>query len=136
MHNSLHMPKMAYIIGKRVRRNEDYDMGIMTVFHMVVAVFGAYMIGAALGMKKSGKVSSMVIAEEELRRCRDKQSFIDYLYWKEAVFGGVVLLAGVLGIINDLVVSLGAFRIVQMLLFLAAFLWFQSELRKAREKFL
>ncbi|MFR4352200.1 MAG: hypothetical protein ACLT3H_11095 [Roseburia sp.] len=119
-----------------MRRNEDYDMGIMTVFHMVVAVFGAYMIGAALGMKKSGKVSSMVIAEEELRRCRDKQSFIDYLYWKEAVFGGVVLLAGVLGIINDLVVSLGAFRIVQMLLFLAAFLWFQSELRKAREKFL
>ena len=119
-----------------MRRNEDYDMGIMTVFHMVGAVFGAYMIGAALGMKKSGKVSSMVIAEEELRRCRDKQSFIDYLYWKEAVFGGVVLLAGVLGIINDLVVSLGAFRIVQMLLFLAAFLWFQSELRKAREKFL
>ena len=22
MHNSLHMPKMAYIIGKRVRKNE------------------------------------------------------------------------------------------------------------------
>ena len=42
----------------------------------------------------------------------------------------------VLGIINDKVVSLGAFNVVELLIFLAAFLWFQSQLRKAREQFL
>lgn len=55
---------------------------------------------------------------------------------KEAVFGALIIAVGVLGIINDKVVSLGAFNVVELLIFLAAFLWFQSQLRKAREQFL
>ena len=53
-----------------------------------------------------------------------------------AVFGALIIAVGVLGIINDKVVSLGAFNVVELLIFLAAFLWFQSQLRKAREQFL
>lgn len=34
-------------------------MDVMLVFDAVVALFGAYMIGSALQMKKSGKINSI-----------------------------------------------------------------------------
>lgn len=111
-------------------------MDVMLLFDIVIVIFGAYMVGAALKMKKTGVISSAVITPEEIAKCRDKQGFIAFMYWKEALFGGLVALVGILGIINDLVVSLGAFNVVEMLVFLAAFLWFQNELRKARGKYI
>lgn len=111
-------------------------MDVMLIFDVVIAIFGVYMIGAALKMKKTGKISSAVITAEEIARCRETKEFIAFIYWKEAVFGALIIAVGVLGIINDKVVSLGAFNVVELLIFLAAFLWFQSQLRKAREQFL
>lgn len=111
-------------------------MDVMTIFDVVILLFGVYMVGAALKMKKTGEISSAVITPEEIAKCRHKKEFIDFIYWKEAAFGVLVALVGGLGIINDQVVSLGGFNVIEMLVFLAAFLWFQSELRKAREKFL
>ena len=110
-------------------------MDVMLIFDVVIAIFGVYMIGAALKMKKTGKISSAVITAE-IARCRKTKEFIAFIYWKEAVFGALIIAVGVLGIINDKVVSLGAFNVVELLIFLAAFLWFQSQLRKAREQFL
>ena len=98
-------------------------MDVMLIFDVVIAIFGVYMIAAALKMKKTA-------------RCRKTKEFIAFIYWKEAVFGALIIAVGVLGIINDKVVSLGAFNVVELLIFLAAFLWFQSQLRKAREQFL
>ena len=43
-------------------------MDVMLVFDAVVALFGAYMIGSALHMKKSGRINSMVLAQEELKK--------------------------------------------------------------------
>ncbi len=111
-------------------------MDVMLIFDVVIAIFGVYMIAAALKMKKTGKISSAVITAEEIARCRKTKEFITFIYWKEAVFGALIIAVGVLGIINDKVVSLGAFNVVELLIFLAAFLWFQSQLRKAREQFL
>ena len=97
-------------------------MDVMLIFDVVIAIFGVYMIGAALKMKKTGKISSAVITAEEIARCRKTKEFIAFIYWKEAVFGALIIAVGVLGIINDKVVSLGAFNVVELLIFLAAFL--------------
>lgn len=109
---------------------------VMTIFNAIIVIFGLYMVIAALKMKKSGEISSTVIAQEEIASCRDKNGFIDFMYWREAAFGGIVFLMGVLGLVNDLVISLGKFSLVQMVLFLGAFFWFQHELGKARRTFL
>lgn len=133
--NSLHIGFAALIMKKNVLIWRNF-MDVMTIFDAVITIFGLYMIGAAVKMKKTGEISSAVITAEEIRKCKDKKGFIAFIYWKEAVFGALIVLVGILGIINDQVVSLGAFNIVEMLVFLAAFLWFQSQLRKARERFL
>ena len=101
-------------------------MDVMLVFNVVVALFGAYMIWSALQMKKSGKINSMVLAQEELKKVKDTKGFIEFLYWREMLFGALVLIVGVLGVLS----------ILEVIIFLAAFIWFQNSLAKAREKFL
>ena len=51
-------------------------MDVMLVFNVVVALFGAYMIWSALQMKKSGKINSMVLAQEELKKVKDTKGLI------------------------------------------------------------
>lgn len=111
-------------------------MNVMIIFNVVILGFGIYMIAAALKMKKTGEISSAVITEEEIAKCKDKQGFVEFMYWREAAFGVMVALVGALGLLDDLVVSLGVINIIVMVVFLIGFFWFQTGLRKAREKFL
>ena len=109
-------------------------MDVMLVFDAVVALFGAYMIGSALHM--SGRINSMVLAQEELKKVKDTKGFIEFLYWREMLFGALVLIVGVLGVLNETVMPIGKASILEVIIFLAAFIWFQNSLAKAREKFL
>lgn len=111
-------------------------MDVMFLFDIVIMLLGIYMIFAAFKMRKTGEISPVIITPEEIARCRNKSGFIAFMYWKEAVFGGVLAAVGVLGVVNDKVIALNAYNVIELLLFLAAFLWFQEELRKARAKFI
>lgn len=82
-------------------------MDVMLVFDAVVTLFGAYMIGSALHMKKSGRINSMVLAQEELKKVKDTKGFIEFLYWREMLFGALVLIVGVLGVLNETVMPIG-----------------------------
>ena len=64
------------------------------------------------------------------------KGFIDFLYWREMLFGALVLIVGVLGVLNETVMPIGKASILEVIIFLAAFIWFQNSLAKAREKFL
>lgn len=111
-------------------------MNVMIIFNIVIMGFGIYMVAAALKMKNTGEINSAVITEEEIAKCKDKKAFIEFIYWREAVFGVMVVIVGALGLVDDLIVSLGSFNFIEMIVFLLGFIWFQSGLRKAREKFL
>ena len=111
-------------------------MKVMIVFDAVILLFGIYMVISSLQMKKSGKINSMVIAEEEMKKCKDAAGFISFIYWREALFGGIVALTGLIGIINELTNFLGKLTLVELVVFLGSFLWFQNGLKTAREKFL
>lgn len=110
-------------------------MDIMTVFDLVIFGFGIYMVAAALKMKKTNVISTVLITAEESAKCTDKEGFIRDMYWREALLGALMILLGALGVVSDCIVSLGAFNIVEMVLFLAVFLWFQRGLSRARKQF-
>ena len=74
--------------------------------------------------------------EEELKKVKDTKGFIEFLYWREMLFGALVLIVGVLGVLNETVMPIGKASILEVIIFLAAFIWFQNSLAKAREKFL
>jgi len=49
---------------------------------------------------------------------------------------GIVALVGLIGIINELTNFLGKLTLLELVIFLGSFLWFQNSLKTAREKFL
>ncbi len=110
-------------------------MNVMLIFDVIIVVFGAYMIFQGFGMKKKGEISAVLITPEEILKCKDTSGFIAEMYWKEAAFGGVIILVGILGLVNDLVCALGVLNFIRVAGFLVMFLWFQTSLQKARGKF-
>ena len=50
-------------------------MKVMLVFDAVILLFGIYMVISSLQMKKSGRINAMVIAEEEMKKCKDTAGF-------------------------------------------------------------
>jgi hypothetical protein len=110
-------------------------MDIMTVINAVILLFGIYMAVAALLMKKKGIVNDLIVPKEEIHKCKDTAAFIHFIYWKEAAFGGILAVAGGLGIISQFVISFGNLKYVGLAIFLFAFLWFQLQLKNARERF-
>ncbi len=96
-------------------------MDVMLVFNVVVALFGAYMIWSALQMKKSGRINSMVLAQEELKKVKDTKGFIEFLYWREMLFGALVLIVGVLGVLNETVMPIGKASILEVIIFPCSF---------------
>ncbi len=110
-------------------------MWIMTVFDLLVLGIGVYMAAAALHMKRTGSVGTMLVTEEEMRLCRDKDGFIAAVYGKEALFGGLMALLGAVGLLCSVLTVPGWFKYVRMAVLLAAFLWFQNGMNRARKTF-
>lgn len=110
-------------------------MNAMVIFDVVITLFGFYMILSSFQMKKTGVISSTVVSKQEIMNCKNPTEFIAFMFWKEAVFGAVIMVVGALSLIDELVVSLGPVNFAEMIIFLVAFIWFTRELRKAREQF-
>ena len=62
-------------------------MKVMLVFDAVILLFGIYMVISSLQMKKSGRINAMVIAEEEMKKCKDTAGFIAFV-WRNRGTGG------------------------------------------------
>lgn len=109
---------------------------VMLVFDIVIALFGVYMIVTSLKMKRTGQINEILLAKDELKKCKDTDGFIAFIYWREAVFGVCVLLVGILGILDKTVLSLGKINYVELIVLLVGYVWFQHSLNQARDRFL
>lgn len=114
----------------------DLNTIMMPVLDAVIAIMGLYLIFAGWKMKKNNEISALLIAEEERKKCKNKEGFIQDIYWKEMVFGVAMVIVSVLGFVNEFVTRLGKFNYVELAVFLLVFLWFQHELVAARSKYL
>lgn len=118
------------------RRDMDLNTIMMPVLDAVIAIMGVYLIFAGWKMKKTNEISVLLIAEEERKKCKNKERFIQDIYWKEMTFGVAMTIVAVLGFINEFVTKLGKFNYIELAVFLLVFIWFQHELVAARGKYL
>lgn len=111
-------------------------MDFMLIFDLVIAGLGVYLIYSSLKMKRTGELSTIVVSQEDMARCKNKQGFIEAIAMKSVYFGSVALVYGLLAILNDLYAILGKyFNMVGAVVFIGAWIWFASALRKAREEY-
>lgn len=111
-------------------------MNVMILFDAIMTVLGTYLLFMAQKMKRERHVPSFLITEQDLMRCRDQAGLSEYLFPRIVIFSVVILVFGILGLVNDLVISLGnVVNIVMILIFLVAWVWFSAQLRKARKNY-
>ncbi|MCM1256582.1 MAG: hypothetical protein NC307_01875 [Roseburia sp.] len=111
-------------------------MDFMLIFDLVITGLGLYLIYSSLKMKNTGELSTIVVNQEDMARCKNRQGFIDAIAMKSVCFGVIALIFGVLAIVNDMYALLGKyFNLIGAVVFIGTWLWFAGQLRKAREQF-
>ncbi|MCR5144063.1 MAG: hypothetical protein K6B67_01995 [Lachnospiraceae bacterium] len=112
------------------------NINFMIVFNFILLFLGVYLLYAAVKMKKDEIIPRAFVAEEEMKSCTDEAGFARFLYPRTLVFSIASLLVGIEGVVNDMIVELnGHINIVMIIVFLAAWLYFSSALRKGRGEY-
>ena len=112
------------------------DFQIYQIFYVILAVLGIYLICSVGRMKRKEEISSLIIPQEELAKCRNKRGFIEEMTKSMLLFGIITLLYGVFGIVNSLFSAFGwGYELIGISLFLIVYGWFYKELRKGIEKY-
>lgn len=110
---------------------------ILSVFDVIIAVLGIYLITSAVKMKKTKEIGTVILTPEEIGRCKRKEELAEFLCWREMVLGVVFLLFGFIRLLDTYVLKIGGvLDILLMIVLIIAVLWFFKSLQTARAEFL
>ncbi len=116
---------------------ENFNM--LTLFDILLVIFGAYMLFSGQRMKNSGKISTLIVPESEIQKIGNKKDFIKEVYGKMMVFAGIIMLYGAFGILTDFIPNIpGAAmgNIIGVIIFFVAMVWFFRSLINAKKKYM
>lgn len=117
--------------------NETVTLLILSAFDVIILIFGIYLIFSGMKTKKTKEIGTLVLTEEEIRRCEQKEALADFLYWREAVMGSVFVLFGVIRLLDKYLLKIGGvLDITLMVVLLVTAFWFFKCLQTARAQFL
>ncbi|MDD6481955.1 MAG: hypothetical protein PUF65_06795 [Lachnospiraceae bacterium] len=112
-------------------------MNTILPMDIIIACFGLYLAFETFRMGRSGKISKLIVAEEEILKCKDAKAYIrgitPYMYF----FSAVAFIAGIIGILCDIkVLTIGRIgNFISLGIFLLAFAVFFYGIRKIKDKF-
>ena len=113
-----------------------FNLNFLAIFDIILMVFGAYCIFAATRMKKTGKISNLILNETEAAKISNKQGYIEEVFPKMMIFAGVIALYGILAFLDDIqIVEIPMVQIIGMGVFIVVMIWFFRALIKARTKY-
>ena len=111
------------------------NINTLLIIDIVILGFGIYMLCICISMKGTGKIHSVLLTEPEIKKCKHPEKFIAYMNPRLLGFSIITLIDGVIGLVDELVISSRYLDFAYMIIFFAAFLWFTGALKKARENF-
>lgn len=113
------------------------SLDVMLIFDIVMIVLGIYMMAASLKMKRTKEIGTMILAEEDVQKCKDKAGFATFFYSYELVMGIAFLLCGAVRLADKLLIKIGgALDVVPIIVLLIVACWFYKGLQDAKAKFL
>lgn len=69
---------------------------------ILIVISGAYLVFSSVQMKRTGEVSSAIVGKGyDLKKAKDPQGYIEYMYLKSIILGVVVMAGGGLNYLND-----------------------------------
>lgn len=112
-------------------------MKTILIMDIVVVFFGIYLAVNAAQMKRSGRVSSFVVPEQEMKKCKNPKAYINgivpYMYF----FSVISMLVGGVGILCDInVLNIGkTWVFLELASFLIALAGFVRGMRAMKTKY-
>lgn len=105
---------------------------IVLIFDMIIFIFGADALYAAVRMKKTGVPSAILIPKEEQRKVKNPEMFCQKMYQPTIVFGLMICLYAAADFINRKVFQVPAADLLSMGCFLIVCVWYVKKLREVK----
>ena len=91
-------------------------MNYFIIIDAITLILGIYIIFVSLRMKKSGKIESTFVAEDEMKKIKDTAGYIAYIYPKSLVFGIVIFVISIVAIVSDCLKKIPYWSYVEMII--------------------
>lgn len=93
---------------------------------ILILAFGLYTLYAYLIMKKTGKISTVLLLgkNQTEKQCKDKAAYLAKAMPVVLVLGIVTTLYGVIDVLNYFVLPIGMIDLIASVVFFAALVWF------------
>ncbi|MDO5422962.1 MAG: hypothetical protein Q4F41_04470 [Eubacteriales bacterium] len=93
---------------------------------LIITGFGVYLLYAWFLMAQKGEVKENLVLPKNMtmKRCKDKDGFVNFMKPKMLGFGIVMLICGLFGLLNDFTGVLGNFSLLITVIFLVAAIWY------------
>lgn len=113
------------------------DFNTILLVAAVVIVLGICCLVSSIRMKKTGKISSLIATEEELKKCKRKNDLIEELYMPFCGMGIICIFFGIFSIVDQCFFEFPVvIKLFTTLIFVCSCATMVSRQRKAREKYL
>ena len=117
--------------------NETMTLLILSVFDIAILGFGLYLFFAGMKMKSTKEIGTLVLTEEEVKRCENKEELAEFFCWREVLMGCIFVLFGAIRLLDKYVLKIGGLLdIFLMVALIITSLWFYKSMMTARAKFL
>ncbi len=108
---------------------------LIVCMDLAIVIIGIYMAYLAVRMHRTKEVGSLILTEEEKKKCRKPEKFAEYVSPRMFGFSCILIVVGALRVLCDTVISIGNWSFLVLVVFLAAFFWFLEQIRKAKDLF-
>lgn len=110
--------------------------GIMSVFNVILLLYGLYSIYSGRQMKATGEPVQWLMTMDEIKKARHPAEFCEYMAPKSIIFGVVCVLYGAFAIATDMIWKTNRLEYVSLVVFAVCIGWFYVTLRKAKKKYI
>lgn len=109
-----------------------------SIFDLLIAGSGLYLIYTAIMMKKHGQIKAGVIVSKDVNvdKIRDKEGFIRYMYGKVLLIGVLATLVGIVSLVNTKLNGPDYVTVIGAVGYLVVLGIFAATSMKARKKFI
>lgn len=109
---------------------------IMLIFDVVIFGYGVYMVYSARQMQETKQPPTILLNPMELVGARDIPGFCEAMYKPLILFGIMAMIYGIVGMVNDIFVSIQTVNLVSIGLFLIMCIWFFRQMKNNKTKYL
>lgn len=111
------------------------SINTMLIIDVIIVILGIYLLFLSIRMKKTKKIASFVVPEEELKKCKNEAEFAKYLSTRQMIFAIIIIIGGTIMTLSEAAIDIGKWIYLVTGIVAVAFLVFFKQLTDGRLKY-